>query len=290
MRICEAAGVKPTTKVKDLTDAEVDAHPLAGRQVRGRGRPAPRSVHEHQAPDGSRLLARHPPSQGLAGARPAHPHQCPHPQGTAQAGGQDERAAGQGLRRDGLNSCLERATRRRTGMQARRQTADRRSGRGSRGGGAEEAARRRARTCSMRSRTCTPRSTTPSSPSPTGRATRCPGRPRAAAASAARARSTPFAAQVAAEKAGTAAQEHGVKNVEVRVDGPGPGTRVGGARAERLRSEDHQHLGRDADPAQRLPSAEEAPRLSEVDERPDLWHVIPVRSASSPAAREPTCS
>ena len=36
-------------------------------------------------------------------------------------------------------------------------------------------------------------------------------------------KSTPFAAQVAAEKAGNAAQEHGVKNVEVRVGGPGPG-------------------------------------------------------------------
>src|SRR5512142_1070200 len=36
-------------------------------------------------------------------------------------------------------------------------------------------------------------------------------------------KSTPFAAQVAAEKAGRAAQEHGVKNVEVRVGGPGPG-------------------------------------------------------------------
>ncbi len=36
-------------------------------------------------------------------------------------------------------------------------------------------------------------------------------------------KSTPFAAQVAAERAGTAAQEHGVKNVEVRVKGPGPG-------------------------------------------------------------------
>jgi small subunit ribosomal protein S11 len=36
-------------------------------------------------------------------------------------------------------------------------------------------------------------------------------------------KSTPFAAQVAAEKAGTAAQEHGVKSVEVRVKGPGPG-------------------------------------------------------------------
>ncbi len=36
-------------------------------------------------------------------------------------------------------------------------------------------------------------------------------------------KSTPFAAQVAAEKAGRAAQECGVKNVEVRIKGPGPG-------------------------------------------------------------------
>src|SRR5438045_8924621 len=36
-------------------------------------------------------------------------------------------------------------------------------------------------------------------------------------------KSTPFAAQVAAEKAGVAAQEHGVKNVEGRVGGPGQG-------------------------------------------------------------------
>ena len=36
-------------------------------------------------------------------------------------------------------------------------------------------------------------------------------------------KSTPFAAQVAAEKAGTAATDYGVKNMEVRVRGPGPG-------------------------------------------------------------------
>ena len=36
-------------------------------------------------------------------------------------------------------------------------------------------------------------------------------------------KSTPFAAQVAAEKAGFAAQEHGLRTVEVRVRGPGPG-------------------------------------------------------------------
>ena len=36
-------------------------------------------------------------------------------------------------------------------------------------------------------------------------------------------KSTPFAAQVAAEKAGKAAQEFGLKNLDVKVKGPGPG-------------------------------------------------------------------
>ena len=36
-------------------------------------------------------------------------------------------------------------------------------------------------------------------------------------------KSTPFAAQVAAEAAGKVAQECGVKNLEVRIKGPGPG-------------------------------------------------------------------
>lgn len=37
------------------------------------------------------------------------------------------------------------------------------------------------------------------------------------------AKSTPFAAQVASERAATAAAEYGVKNVDVLVKGPGPG-------------------------------------------------------------------
>lgn len=36
-------------------------------------------------------------------------------------------------------------------------------------------------------------------------------------------KSTPFAAQVAAEKAGTTAQEYGLKNLDVMIKGPGPG-------------------------------------------------------------------
>ena len=36
-------------------------------------------------------------------------------------------------------------------------------------------------------------------------------------------KSTPFAAQVAAERAGTAAKDYGLKNLDVMVKGPGPG-------------------------------------------------------------------
>ena len=73
----------------------------------------------------------------------------------------------------------------------------------------------------MQSLTCTPRSTTRSSRSRTVRVLSwatsggCGFRGSR--------KSTPFAAQVAAEKAGVAAQEYGVRNVEVRVKGPGPG-------------------------------------------------------------------
>ena len=36
-------------------------------------------------------------------------------------------------------------------------------------------------------------------------------------------KSTPFAAQVAADKAGTQAKEYGLRNLDVNVKGPGPG-------------------------------------------------------------------
>ena len=50
-------------------------------------------------------------------------------------------------------------------------------------------------------------------------------------------KSTPFAAQVAADKAGTAVHEYGMKNLDVYVKGPGPGrdSAVRGLRAAGLK-------------------------------------------------------
>ena len=77
-------------------------------------------------------------------------------------------------------------------------------------------------------------------------------------------KSTPYAAQVAAEDAAKKASEHGMRTLEVEVSGPGSG-RESALRAlagRRL----HHHLDprRDADPAQRLPAAQASPRMSDT--------------------------
>ena len=74
-------------------------------------------------------------------------------------------------------------------------------------------------------------------------------------------KSTPYAAQMAAEDAARKAGEHGVRTLEVEVSGPGSG------RESALRALAggglHRHVDprRDADPAQWLPSAQASPRL-----------------------------
>ena len=74
-------------------------------------------------------------------------------------------------------------------------------------------------------------------------------------------KSTPFAAQVAAESAGTCSA--GVRRQEPGGphQGPGPRPRIGRARAECARPEDQQHFRRDAGAAQRLPPAEASANL-----------------------------
>ena len=83
--IVEKVGIPAERRVNQLTDAEVLADPRDHRpRLPGRRRPAPRSLDEHQAPDGSRLLSRPAPSPLAAGSRPAHAHQRPHPQGSGK--------------------------------------------------------------------------------------------------------------------------------------------------------------------------------------------------------------
>ena len=74
-------------------------------------------------------------------------------------------------------------------------------------------------------------------------------------------KSTPYAAQVAAEDAGKKAIEHGMRTLEVEVSGPGFGPRIRAARAAGRGPGRHLDPRRDADPAQWLPPAQAPPRL-----------------------------
>ena len=69
-------------------------------------------------------------------------------------------------------------------------------------------------------------------------------------------KSTPFAAQMAAETAAKAAMEHGLKTVEVYVKGPGAGREAAIRALQTAGLGDHPHQGCDAHSSQWLPSAE----------------------------------
>jgi small subunit ribosomal protein S11 len=96
-------------------------------------------------------------------------------------------------------------------------------------------------------------------------------------------KSTPFAAQVAAENAGKMALEYGVKNVEVRIKGPGPGRDSTVRAPERPGLQNYQHLGCDSHAAQRLPSSEEASCLII---RSALWLATLTRNAVNAVVRK----
>ena len=74
-------------------------------------------------------------------------------------------------------------------------------------------------------------------------------------------KSTPYAAQVAAEDVSKKAQEHGMRTLEVEVAGPGSGREVGASRAAGCGLHRHLDPRRDHDPAQWLPSAQAPARL-----------------------------
>ncbi len=61
-------------------------------------------------------------------------------------------------------------------------------------------------------------------------------------------KSTPYAAQVAAEDAGRKAREHGMETLEIEVNGPGSGRRERAARSADGGVLDHANSRPDADP------------------------------------------
>ena len=100
-------------------------------------------------------------------------------------------------------------------------------------------------------------------------------------------KSTPFAAQVAAEKAGRPRSSTALKTLEVRIKGPGPGRESAVRSLNTVGYKITNIIDVTPDPAQRLPSAEEASRLRSQRR---TWHVISVPPASSRAAKAPTCA
>ena len=76
-------------------------------------------------------------------------------------------------------------------------------------------------------------------------------------------KSTPFAAQIAAEDAVRKAAEHGMRTLEVEVSGPGSGRELALRAIQAAGVNRDLDSRRDADPAQRLPSAQASPRLTD---------------------------
>ena len=232
---------------------------------------------EHQAPDGPRLLPRPPSPPRPAGQRSAHAHQRAHPQGPAQG------------------RCSPRAPAKPTtvslssvrGIQAtmsvppqREHAVDRRPSR-------RAAPRRRSRRTSRpASRTSSRPSTTRSSRSPTSTATPWRGRAPGSRGFKGSRKSTPFAAQLAAEEA--ARKAHGARHALGRRVREGPRRRP---RERAPRAPDGGFkvtLIRDVtpDPAQRLPPAQAPPRLTTFSPTKNhSWLVTSVPFASSAAAK-----
>ena len=102
-------------------------------------------------------------------------------------------------------------------------------------------------------------------------------------------KSTPFAAQIAAEDAVRKASEHGMRTLEVEVSGPGSG-RESALRAIQAAGFTVTSI-RDVTPipAQRLPSAQASPRLNAFSARGVVRaHVLRMGAWSTSAPTSPT--
>ena len=94
---CAGAGVNPATKVKDLTEAEINAirSQIAKFAVEGDLRREVSMNIKRLMDLGAWRGIRH--RRGTPGARTTHTHQRAHPQGPAQAGSEAERTSRKGM-------------------------------------------------------------------------------------------------------------------------------------------------------------------------------------------------
>ncbi len=84
--IVEKVHIPPERRVAQLTDAEVlQIRETIDRDYMVEGDLRREVADQHQATDGSWRLSGPAASQAVAGARSAHPHQRPHPQGQGEA-------------------------------------------------------------------------------------------------------------------------------------------------------------------------------------------------------------
>src|ERR1700684_3918973 len=77
--LCYRAHVDPNKKVSELTEDEINHI----RQILEAEGSVEGDLDEHQAPDRDGFVSRHAAPPRPARARPAHAHQCAHPQGSA---------------------------------------------------------------------------------------------------------------------------------------------------------------------------------------------------------------
>ena len=97
-------------------------------------------------------------------------------------------------------------------------------------------------------------------------------------------KSTPFAAQMAAENAARKAQEHGMRKVDVFVKGPGSGRETAIRSLQATGLEVGSDPGRHPAAAQRLPPAQAPPGLTDLGDI-EPWPVTPDLTAAAAGGR-----
>ena len=274
-KICAELGHQPQHPGPRPHRRRGQPHPRLHRhEPQGRGRPAPRGRPGHQAQDRDRLLPGRAPPQGPPCARAAHPHQRPHPQGPEE----DRRRQEEG--REEVARWPSRSP-----VVAAPASSDRKN--------VTYGVAHIKSSFNNTIVTITDTEGNILSWASAGNVGFKGSR-----------KSTPFAAQMAAEKAARAAMEHGVRKVEVLVKGPGSGRETAIRSLQNAGIEVSRHQGRHAGAAQRLPSAEASEglthgslhrsRLPALPARADeavpqghqvRHHEVPHRASSLPARR-----